>query len=107
MTGVRHLLLALIAMLGLSAAPGTAASACPAMAVQPMAMTIHHHHPGSVSQAPVDQHAMAACAACLAVMSRQAEVAQHSPAASAPPAALAPAFASFTPGLDPPPPRAA
>ena len=112
MTGVRHHLLALLAVLGLLSALGwtAGAAACPAdphpvmHADMPMAMNHQHQH-GSGQAAP-DEHAMAACPACLAVMPSRATADPIAPAGLAP-LTLAPAsFASFDPGLDPPPPRA-
>ena len=106
MARVRHMLIALLAVIGLLCMPfaSAEADACPADTTQAMAM--HHQHGGTGQPAPAD-HALAACPACLAVLASPADAGPHRLLPFAPFAETFQPLSGIDPALDPPPPRAA
>src|SRR3954452_2485889 len=102
MAQVRHMLIALLAVIGLLTVPGTTAgAACPQSAPAAMPM-MHHMQHGQ--PAPMN-HEQQACPACLAVMPSLPPVA---PFILSPLPLISGSFQSLAgidPGLDPPPPR--
>ena len=105
MARVRHMLLSLLAILGLLTALGwtSAAAGCPLEPQAAMRMMHHSHH---APAAPMGRDVQA-CPACLAVLAVPAPVQVHAARPFAPLIAkLRPLF-GIDPTLDPPPPRGA
>jgi hypothetical protein len=94
-------LLALLALIGLLAVPGTPLSAtCPQQATMPM----HMMHHGQTTPSP---HDPMTCAVCIAVLPSLAPVEPHATLQMVQPASLSKPLPGIDPSLDPPPPRAA
>lgn len=101
MARARHLLLALLAVIGLSVMPMAKASpACPLEAATASMPMMHHHGPS----APATDNS---CPACLAVLASLPMDEGHVLRPAALSGGLAVQLSGIDPGLDPPPPRPA